>query len=214
MPHGTVNNPLGLCLDCARWDRHHRLSSFRDGARHPHGHAADRGRRNGGRLGQGEGCPGAGRRGQVRQSGHRRLALNPALFHADASGWRRGANDAGSGRSKTLGRGHRRRGSKEPRGDPEIDRQEARIWRTGRRRQHHGRALQCQPRKNRRRNACQSASQGPFRVPLHRQGRDQHCRWLQHHDRARHLRTGCPCARPEIRRDRAAAGYGRQGREL
>ena len=53
-----------------------------------------------------------------------------------------------------------------------------------------------------------------LRVPVHRQGRDQYRRRLQHHDRSRHLWPGCPLARPEIRRHRAAGGDGGQDRLL
>ncbi len=68
--------------------------------------------------------------------------------------------------------------------------------------------------KDGRHDACQSASQGSLTVPLHRQGRDQHRRRLQHHDRPRDLWPGHPLAGAEIRRHSAPGGHGRQGRFL
>ncbi len=147
MPHGTVDNPLAFVVDRARRHRHHRLPSLRDGTGRTHRHAADRGRRAGGRLGPGEGGPGAGRRGQVRQSGHRRLAVDPRISSCRCAGAAPPPADAGGGRSETLGRGHLRRRGEEPRGHPEVDRQDARLWRARRRRQHDGRPVECQPRK-------------------------------------------------------------------
>ena len=58
------------------------------------------------------------------------------------------------------------------------------------------------------------SAQGPFEVPLHRQGGDQYRRRLQHHDRPRHLWPRCPLARAEVRRRRAAVGHGGQSRLL
>ena len=92
--------------------------------------------------------------------------------------------------------------------------QEARLRRPRRRRQHDGRPVECQRREVGRCDAGQPASQGPFAVPLHRQGRDQYRRRLQHHDRSRHLWPGRPLAGAEICRRRAAAGHGGQGRLL
>ena len=134
-------------VDCARRNRHHRLPSLRDGAGRANRHAADRRRRNGGRLGQGESRPGDRRRGQIRQPGHRRLPFDPPFLHADAPGWRRGPHDAGRGRSEALGRRRLRRGGEEPRGHPEVHREEARLWRTRRRRQHDGRPVERQREK-------------------------------------------------------------------
>ena len=203
----------GFRVDRARRNRHHRLPSLRHGTGHAHRHAADRRRRNGGRLGQSESRPGDRRRSQIRQPGHRRLPFDPAFLHADAPGGRRGPHDAGGGRGETLGRGRLRRRGEEPRGHSEVDRQEARLWRPRRRRQHDGRPDRMSASKRSgARNARQPAAQGPFQVPLHRQGRDQHRRRLQHHDRSRHLWPGRPLARPEIRRHRAPGGDGRQGR--
>ena len=147
MPHGTVNNPLAF------------VSIAPDGTVTIVCHRSE--------MGQGirTGMPlivademeadwarvkvaqATGRRGRIRQPGHRRLPFDPAFLHADAPGGRRGPHDAGGGRRETLGRGRRRRGGEEPRGHPEVDGQEARLWRARRRRQHDGRALECQRRK-------------------------------------------------------------------
>ena len=98
------------------------------------------------------------RREQIRQPGHRRLALDPPFLHADAPGRRRGAHDARGRRRQTLGRRRLRRRGEEPRGHSEVDRQEARLWRTRRRREHDGRAIERQPEKTapRRLSACRS----------------------------------------------------------
>ena len=72
----------------------------------------------------------------------------------------------------------------EPRGRPEIDRAEARLWRTRRRRRQAG----CP-------GGRRAAPQGPRAVPLYRQGRDQYRRRLRHHDGSR-ADTARTCACP------------------
>ena len=214
MPHGTVNNPLAF------------VSIAPDGTVTIVCHRSE--------MGQGvrTGMPlivademeadwsrvkvaqATGRRGQIRQPGHRRLPFDPAFLHADAPGRRRRPHDAGGGRRETLGRRRLRRGGEEPRGHSEVDREEARLWRTRRRRQHDGRAIECQPREDGAATPVSLPLKDPSAVPLHRQGRDQYRRRLQHHDRPRHLWSGRPLARAEIRRHRAPGGHGRQGRLL
>ena len=104
MPHGTVNNPLAF------------VSIAPDGTVTIVCHRSE--------MGQGvrTGMPlivademeadwarvkvaqATGRRGQIRQPGHRRLPFDPPFHQADAPGRRRGAHDAGSGRGQALGR--------------------------------------------------------------------------------------------------------------
>ena len=135
MPHGTVNNPLAF------------VSIAPDGTVTIVCHRSE--------MGQGvrTGMPlivadeleadwarvkvaqATGDEVRVRQPGHRRLPLDPPLHRADAPGWRRRAHDAGGGRGQALGRRRLRRRGEEPRGRSEVDRQEARLWRTRRRRQ-------------------------------------------------------------------------------
>ncbi len=211
--HGQQSS--GFRLDCAGRNRHHRLPSLRDGAGHTHRHAADRRRRNGGRLGQGESRPGDRGRGQIRQPGHRRLPFDPAFLHADAPGGRRGPHDAGGGRSETLGRGRHRRGGEEPRGHSEVDRARSSAMESS----PPTPARWACPRMSasKRSGAATPVSlplKDPSQVPLHRQGRDQYRRRLRHHDGSRHLWSGCPLARAEIRRHCAPGGDGRQGRLL
>ena len=196
--HGEQSSRLRV--DSARRNRHHRLPPLRHGARRANRHAAHRRRRARGRLDKSENRAGDRRRGQIRQPGHGRIAFDPSFLRADAPGWRRRAHDAGRGRGQALGRRSVRRGGEEPRGRSEVDRQDARLRRTRRRRQQADRPADRQP-----------TAQGPFAVPLHRQGRDQYRRRLQHHDRPRHLWSGCPLARAEVRRRRATGGHGRQG---
>ena len=94
MPHGTVNNPhvfVSIAPDGTVTIVCHRSEM---GPGRADRHAAHRRRRARGGLGQGESRPGDGRRGQVRQPGHRRIALDPPLLRADAPGRRRRAHDA------------------------------------------------------------------------------------------------------------------------
>ena len=200
MPHGSVNNPLvfvsiapdgTVTIVCHRSDM---------GTGRADRDAADRRRRARGRLGRVKVAQATGRRGEIRQPGHRRLPFDPSLLHADAAGWRRRAHDAGRGRGQTLECRSLRRGGEEPRGRSEVHREEARLRGTRRRRQQAGRPGDRQP-----------TSQGSFAVPLHRQGRDQYRRRLQHHDRSRQIWPGHSLARAEVRRRRAAAGHGGQG---
>ena len=87
MPHGVVTNPhIFVSIDNGR-HRHHRGASRRDGQRRgAHLAADDRRRRARCRLGARARGAVAGRRGDLRQPGHRRLAQRAPLHPADAAG--------------------------------------------------------------------------------------------------------------------------------
>jgi isoquinoline 1-oxidoreductase beta subunit len=135
MPHGTVNNPLAF------------VSITPDGAVAIVCHRSE--------MGQGvrTGMPlivadeleadwakvkvvqATGDETEIRQPGHGRIAFNPPFHIADAPSRRRGPHDARGGRSEALGRSGLGRRSDESRGHSEVHREEARVWRTRRRRQ-------------------------------------------------------------------------------
>ena len=97
--------PEDLRLDRQRRHRHHRRAPRRDGQRRrAHRSADDRRRRARGRLGARARRAVAGRREDLRQPGHRRLAQRAPLHPADAAVRRRGAADAGDGRRQARGR--------------------------------------------------------------------------------------------------------------
>ena len=82
----------------------HRRPSLGDGHGRPDQPADGDRRRDGGRLGAGEDRPGAGRRAEVRQPGHRRLAQHAPPHPADAADGCGGALDAGAGGGQEVGR--------------------------------------------------------------------------------------------------------------
>ena len=105
MPNGDGERSAHLRVDRARRHRHHRGGARRDGhRRRAHHAAADRCRRARSRLGEGAHQAVAGRREEIRQPGHRRLAQRAALPPADAAVRRLRAHDAGAGRGQALGR--------------------------------------------------------------------------------------------------------------
>ena len=142
-----------------------------------------------------------GRREEIRQPGHRRLAQRAPLPAADAAVRRLRAHHAGAGGGEALGRQRGRVRRAEPRDHAQADRAQARLWR-GRRRC--GRAAGPGGRPG--------AAEGPGRVPLHRQGQRPAGRPVRHHGRDCHLRAGRAASRHEIRRGGAPAGGRRQGR--
>ena len=84
--------------------RHRDLPSLRDGPGRAHLDRHGGRRRARGRLGAGPRRAGVGRRGTLRQPGHRRLALLASLLHADAPRGRGRAHDAGAGGGRAMGR--------------------------------------------------------------------------------------------------------------
>ena len=131
---------------------------------------------------------GAGRREEIRQSGHRRLAQRPPLHPADAPVRRLGAHDAGAGRGQALGRRCCRGRGEEPRDRAREVRPQARLRRARRR---CGRAADTASR------CCEA--QGRARVPLHRQGQRPGGRPVRHHHGQSDLRPGRPCSGHEVR---------------
>ena len=154
--------PAGLRLHRRRRHRHHHLPPRRDGSGRAHRRADDPGRRAGSRLGQGARGAGAGRRGALRQPGHRRLAHHAPLLHADAPLRRRGAADARERGGRALGRAGVRGAGEEPSADPQAQRPHASAsakWRAD--------AAKLPVPAERR-----AASEEAGRLPLHRQGQD------------------------------------------
>ena len=146
--------------------------------------------------------PGAGRRGEIRQPGHRRLAQHAPFHSADAPVRRRGAHDAGAGGGQALGRRSLNEvEATNPRGRAHGIGQEARLRRA------RGR---CRGR-CRRRRCSNLEAQGPERLPLYRQGHGHDRRSARHHDRQGDLRPRRHAPGHEVRRRRAAAGGRRQG---
>ena len=155
--HG--GRPARLRRHRVRRNRYHRGASFRNGNRCPHQPAADRGRGDGSRLVARQGRAGAWRRGQIRQSGYRRIAQHAALSDADAPDRRLGARHAGSRGRQTLGRAGRRGQGGQPRGGSCRKRPASRLRRTG-----------CRCGQGTGAERRQPEAEGPEGLPLSRQG--------------------------------------------
>ena len=201
------HRPACVRLDRARRHGHDRRPPLGDGHRLAHQPADGDRRRDGGRLGAGQDRPGAGRRAQIRQPGHRRLAQHAPPHPVDAPDRRDGARDAEGGRGQAVG-GRRRRGQGgQPRGPARGTGQQARLRRSRRRPWRRWRSRPSGTQPDRR----AAALQGRERVPLHRQGQGADLRPARHHHRQGGLWRRRPAARHEVRGGRAPAGGRRQG---
>ena len=203
MPNGVVSDPhVFVSIDAGR-HRHHRGGTRRDGhRRRAHHPADDRRRRARCRLGEGAHRAIAGRRGDLRQPGYRRLAQRAPLHPADAACAAPRHADAGAGRRQALGRrGRRGRRRSIHEVDAHAVRAQARLWRT------RGR---CRGVAGARARQVQLKEPSAFRYIG--KGNVTHRRPVRHHDRQRDLRPGREAPRHEVRRHCAAAGGRRQGR--
>ena len=142
----------------------------------------------------------AGRRKEIRQSEHRRLA-QPAAFHpADAPMRRRGAADARNGGGASAG------ASLSPRCRRRTTRSSTSLRAVSSAMAISPAAASALPTPP----ADQIKLKDAGRIPLSRQRQRRDRRSVRHHHGPRHLRHRRQIARHEIRRHRAAAGAGRQ----
>ena len=204
MPNGWRDDPaIFISLGGGR-HRHRDLPPLRDGAGRAHLDRHGGGRRARGRLGAGSRRAGLGRRGALRQPGHRRLAQPASLVHADAPGRRGGARPCWSRRRPRNG------ACRPPRSGPPT--MSSRTPRAG--------AALATARSAKAAAALPVPDRGTVRLkdavrlPLHRQGHDRPRRQPRLHHGQGRLRHRCPRRGHALRRRRPPAGLRRQGRVL
>ena len=193
MPNGVVSNPKVFVSIAPRRHRQHRRGARRDGQRRgAHRAADDRRRRARRRLGARARGAVAGRREDLRQPGHRRLAQRAPLHPADAPVRRGGAHDAGAGRGQEMGRAG---------GEVQAQQHEV-VHKPSGRKLGYG-ELAADAAALPVPAARQDQAQGGERLPLHRQGQRRASPTCRHHHRQGDVRTGHRAARHEVRGDRA-----------
>ena len=204
MPGGAVEDPRRLHRHRRGRHGHRHLPPLRDGPGHPHQLRHGRGRRAGGRLGAGARSPRPGRRGALRQPGHRRLAQHAPHLRCRCAGCGAAARrmleqarpSAGACRSPRSGPRTTRSCTPRP-----AARSASARWRRPRRR------CRCRPR-----NQLKLKDPAQFRYI----GKDD-VGLIDGHDITTgqgRLRHRHPARRHALRRRRPPAGLRRQGREL